>query len=670
MLAPALLMAASAAVLPAQEPVATTSLTPGVEISDSIAPEATHVYALDLPAEQFVFGEVAQRSVDVAVTVHAPDGSVVRRFDDSEGGSERIHFDGREAGSYRIEVESDGEQTGGYSVRIDRVEPVAVDPDERVDQLMAPFAGGVPGGVVGVVHDGALVFARGYGMANLTHHVPFTATTRTNIGSTSKQFTAFAIALLESRGTLSLDDDIRTYIPELPAFDQTVTLRHLLTHTSGYREFLNLLALTGRRLDRGDYIDRDEIIQVVQRQPELQNEPGAEWNYNNTAFALLAMVVERATDTPFPEWMRDNVFEPLEMHQTAVRSDPSEIIENSAQGYVRGAEGVYREAPDLAAAMGAGGIYTTLGDLTKWIRNLETGELGGRGIVDAMTTPYILSTGDTTDYGFGLFIDEFRGVPRIHHGGADVAHRSMLAYYPESRTGVLTLSNYAGFPGSVANGVAAAYLGDVLEPADGDTPAGADAAQVDPAPFDPTAYDPVSFDEVAGRYAMDEMPSFVLSFFREGDTLYTQATGQQRVRVAPTSDSTFTLVGVPASVTFHRGEDGRVTHATLHQNGDRRVTRIEGDQWSPSEADLAEFTGRYYSDELETYYTVALEDGSLVVQHRRFGENVELQPDDEDSFAGSFPIGTVRFERDDAGQVTALLVGNVRARDVRFDRVR
>lgn len=136
------------------------------------------------------------------------------------------------------------------------------------------------------------------------------------------------------------------------------------------------------------------------------------------------------------------------------------------------------------------------------------------------------------------------------------------------------------------------------------------------------------------------------------------------------SEPTWKAVGVPASVTFQRGEDAEVTHAALHQNGDRRATRIDGDQSSPSEADLAAYAGRYYSDELERYYTVALEDGSLVVKHRRFAEGVELQPGEEDAFTGSFPIGTARFERDEDGQVTTLLVENVRARDVRFERVR
>lgn len=280
--------------LPAQE-AASRPISAGGAVTDSLPPGAAHAFILTLAADQFVYGEVDQGTVDVTVTVRNPAGGVVRQFDARRGGMEIFHFDGEASGDYRIELEPAEDATGRYALRLERVEPVATDPERRVDQLMLPFSGeDVPGGVVAVVREGRLVFARGYGMADLTHHIPFRPETRTNIGSTSKQFTAFAINLLAQRGRLSLDDDIRKHIPELPDLGATVTIRHLLTHTSGYREFLNTLALAGRRLDEGDHIDRSEVISIVQRQPELQNAPGAEWNYNNTAFALLAMVVRHS----------------------------------------------------------------------------------------------------------------------------------------------------------------------------------------------------------------------------------------------------------------------------------------------------------------------------------------------------------------------------------------
>jgi len=320
----------------------------------------------------------------------------------------------------------------------------AQEPDteaDRVDRIMADHAAsGTPGALVAVVRNGRIVFERAYGMANLTHGIPFTTETRTNIGSTSKQFTAFALALLADRGELSLDDDVRVHIPELPDLGEPVTLRHLITHSSGYREFLNALAIGGWRLEEADHIDRDEILTVVQRQPALQNSPGAEYNYNNTGYALLALVVERATGETFPAWMRSNVFEPLGMTGTMVRADPRQIVPNSALGYAPDDDDGFREVTDLSATMGAGGMYTTIGDLALWMRNLHTAELGGRHVMDRMTTRNVLTTGDTSTYAMGLIVTRSRGLRVIQHGGADAAHRSTFVYYPDLDAGLIVQS--------------------------------------------------------------------------------------------------------------------------------------------------------------------------------------------------------------------------------------
>ncbi len=635
-------------------------------VTDSIPAGAMHVFTIALEAGRFVYGEVDQRTVDVRITVRGPAGDVVRRINGAPREAERIHFDADSAGEYRIELAVPEDSAGSYAIELLRVEPIASEPAARVDQLMVAYSGDVPGGVVGVVRDGRLVFARGYGMANLSHDVPFTADTRTNIGSTSKQFTGFAIMLLKEQGLLSLDDDVRKYIPELPDFGQTVTLRHLLTHTSGYREFVNTLALTGRMVLNADYIDRSEVIEIVQRQPELQNDPGAEFNYNNTAFGLLSMVVERTTDTPFGEWMRENVFLPLGMEHTAVRMTPNQIIEDRAQGYFPAPEGGFRETSDLGASAGAGGIYTTVGDLARWIDNLQTGRLGGRAVIEAMTTPNTLTSGDTTGYGYGLFIDEFRGLRRIHHGGSDIAHRSTFMTFPEVRGGVVVLSNNATFSGGIPTQIAEAFFGDVLEAEDAESDAPAEQVA---GPFDPESWDPASFDELAGRYALDQMPTVTLTFVREGDSIFGQLPGQPRFELEPTSDTTFTLVGVPASVTFHRDEDNEVTHLVLHQNGNHRATRMEGEEWSPSAEELAEYTGRFFSEELETFYTVEIDEDHLVIRHRRFDDVVLAPGKDPDSFTGGFPLSDATFERNAAGQITRLVVGNGRARGIIFERV-
>jgi CubicO group peptidase (beta-lactamase class C family) len=499
-------------------------------------------------------------------------------------------------------------------------------------------------------------------MANLAYGIPWEVDTRTNIGSTSKQFTAFAVMLLAERGELSLDDDVREHIPELPDLGETITIRHLLSHTTGYREFINLLVMTGRRVDHGDFVDRSEIIDIVQRQPALQNSPGSEFNYNNTAFGLAAVIVERISGQDFHEFMEENVFGPLGMTRTMVRPSPEHIVAGKAEGYRPGPGGIFLETGDIGGALGAGGIYSTVGDLQKWIENYADPVVGSPEMVQEMMTRNVLTDGDTTGYGLGLFIDEHRGLRRVQHGGADMAHRSQLAYYPEINAGITTQSNHAGFDGSIASRLAEAFFGAEMEPEE-------EAAPVEGEPFDAEAYDAEDFDEMVGRYALEEAPAFILRFFREGDTLFTQATGQNRMGLVPTSDSTFALVGVEASLTFHRNDEGEVDALTLHQNGDHPANRLAEDdvEWEPGAEELQAFTGRFYSEEVETFYTITLDEDHLVLKQRRMDE-ADLTPGEEDEFSGGgFQIS---FERDRNGEVIAFYLANTRTRDVRFERVR
>jgi len=630
------------------------------ELNNSLEPAQIHAYTLTLTPDQFIYGKVTQISVDVVVTVKDPAGKIVQTIDGPAEGPEFFQFESNTEGVYRIEVKPFEQESGEYSILLKGLEPIAEEPDKRVDQLMILFDNtDKPGAAVAVIKEGKTIFSRAYGMANLTYDIPFTAETPNNIGSTSKQFTAFAVCLLAKQGKLSLDDDVRTHIPELPDFGKTVTLRNLLTHTSGYREFLNLVALDGRNLNEGDYIHPDEIIEIVQKQPALQNDPGTEWNYNNTGFSLLATVVERVSEQPFPEWMKKNVFEPLGMTHTVIRAHPRQIIPARSQGYMPDKEGGFQIGRDLASSRGAGGIYSTVGDLAKWMNNLRTGKYGGKDIIKQMTTRYVLTNGDTTAYGLGLFIDTHRGLKRIQHGGADIAHRSMLAYYPEIEAGVITQSNNASFPGTMANKIAEAFFEEHMEPEE--------AEKEEPSEFDPADYDPEKFDELAGRYELEVAPGFILTFTREGDTFYSQATDQPIVEIVPTSDSTFKYLVVEASITFHYNQDNQVESLTLHQHGDYKARRLDREPWKPSQKELQKYTGRYFSDEIETFYTLALEDSSLVLKNRRM-QDLPLTPSKIDTFSAAYPIAELIFMRNDTGELLGLKVSNGRTRGVEFDK--
>ena len=647
----------------------TMELRRGRTLSETIAAGDTVRYTIDADENDFVLGEVNQISVDVTIRVLGPDGTRLGQFGGLGTGVER--FSGRTSteGTHTIEVfvaGDDEDAAGSYEITLLRHEDIATDPKKLADQMMARFdSPESPGAAVRVWRDGRTLYSKTYGTANLAYDLPFEEDTRTNIGSTSKQFTAFAIMLQAERGLLSLDDDIRTHVPELPEFDETIQVRHLITHTSGLREFLNLVRMTGRRLDHGDWIDRSELIDIVQRQPALQNAPGEEWNYNNTAFGLAATIVERTSGQDFHVFMQENVFGPLGMTGSMVRPSNRHMVPNQSEGYTPGADG-YRQIGDLGGAVGAGAVYSTIEDLQTWVENYAAPRVGTRESIDEMMTSFVLTDGEETGYGYGLFVDEQGGLKRVHHGGADVAHRSMLAYYPEINAGITTQSNHAQFNSNMAFELAAAFFADDMETEEeaegGEGEAGAE--------FDAEDYDPEAFDEFAARYALDAAPTFILTFTREEDTFYTQATGQQRLEIVPTSDSTFRLLAVEASVTFLRGEDREVEGLTMNQNGaEQHATRLGEDapeEWEPTADDLADFAGRFFSDEIETFYTFSVEEGVLAMYQRRLGSR-PLIPGEEDNFSGDGL--SFAFERDRNRKVIGFYLSNGRTRDVRFGRV-
>lgn len=627
----------------------------GTPVRATLAGDGTLRYELTLPKRQFVAGRVDQDGADATVTVTGPGGRRIQRAARvGRGGPETFAFATDSAGKYLIEVTPATAGKGGaVRVSLTRSEPVATTATGKVDQAAAQLYKDTPGAVVGVIKGGKVTFVKGYGAADLTYGMPFTPETPTNIGSSSKQFTGFALALLASRGKLSMDDDVRKYIPELKDFGKKITLRHLLSHTTGYREFVNLLLIEGRQVLEGDYIAPDEALTVINRQPTLQNEPGAEFNYNNSAFSLATMVIERVTGRPFAEWMREEVFLPLGMTKTWVRADPGQIVHGRSIGYIAG-EGGFREVRDLHASQGAGGINTTPGDVAKWWRNFKTGELGGPAVIKEMTTSFILNDGKPSGYGYGLFLDTNRGLRRWQHGGNDVAHSSTFVYYPDLDAGYVVFSNYQSVPGNLANVVADAFFGDKMTAAP-QRPVASAAAGVDV----PNA----TLRRYAGKYEMTTLGGMLLTVEQQGGQLRLQLPGQPALPLRPTSMTSFEVVGAPAKITFNTAADSSVQGITFEQDGQHPGKRI-----TEKAVDLNSYVGRYFSAELETFYNLTVEDGKLVIRHRRFGP-VALTYTSGDSFSATLPVSSVVFRRDASGNVTGFEAGNGRARGIIFEKV-
>lgn len=642
-------------------------LVVGELINGSLEKEMPDTFYFAFEANTFLYGVCDQLSVNVQVSLLDTAGTSLGQFDGPGTGPEPFTFEISDAGNYMLVIAPFEEKTGDYSLELKVVEPLAHVQEKRADQLFYPYSeAGVPGGVVGVIKDGELVFSKAYGMANLGHGIPYEASTPTNIGSVSKQFTAMAILLLEQQGKLSLDDDVRKHIPELPDLGEVVTLKNMLNHTNGFREVYNLMPLTGWKGE--DILRREEIIEILKRQEELQNSPGEAYNYNNSAFIMLAEIVERISGETFPDWMEANVFSPLGMSSSLVRPDPATIIPGASQGYSRDSTG-YREAGDLYASYGAGGIYTTPADFARWMDNFNDPVLGGKDVISKLVTPDTLNNGDTMTYALGIGVGKLRGLSSYSHGGADIAHRAFAYYFPGINSGVIAMSNNANFnSGQIAREMAEFSFGDQMEPEEnGDSAeqAGEEGEEESEEPSTPIVPDEV-MQSYAGRYILTGL-GIVMDFSVENGVLKMNMEGQPEATLAPLSESEFKYDGADATLTFLTDDQGKVTGA-VHSQGGAEYNLEAVPPYEPSMEELQTYTGRYFSKELDVFYRLEIQDSSLLLKIRNT-EEIELSPIREDLYKGNvFFIGELEFLRDSRGSVSGFEVSNGRTAGIAFER--
>jgi CubicO group peptidase (beta-lactamase class C family) len=516
-----------------------------------------------------------------------------------------------------------------------------------------------PGASVAVIQHGKIVYEHGFGCANLEYDVPIKPDTIFHVASVSKQFTAMAVLLLQRDGKLSIDDDVHQYLPELPDYGQKITLRHLLNHTSGVRDQWATLGLAG--WDLKDVITQDQILRLLFRQKELNFTPGERMLYSNGGFTLLAEIVHRVSQQPFPDFCRERIFQPLGMAHTHFHLRLEEIVPNRAYSYTKGRSSGFTIAPLNYANVGATSLFTTAGDLARWLDNFRDPKVGTVKEIAMMATPGVLNSGKSTDYGLGISVDKYRGLPSLSHNGADAGYRSAVLWFPGKELGIAIASNLDRVnPARLAEKVADLYLAN-----DFPAPAKNEPAKLERKEIKLAAE---TLDKFTGSYAFDAAPDFVLTYTREGDRMFAQATGQDRFEIFPESKDTFFYKVVDAQVTFVTAPDGSVNHIVHHQNGRNQAgTRTKADA-PPSTVGLAQFTGVFWSEELETRYTFLLKDGQLTGQHLRHGD-FTLTPVSGNRFRTPlWFMPSVEFLTDPAGRVTGAKLGGGRVVGVRFTR--
>jgi CubicO group peptidase (beta-lactamase class C family) len=333
----------------------------------------------------------------------------------------------------------------------------------RVDQLFARWSAATPGCAVGVAQQGRPVLTRAYGMADLEHGVRNAPDTIFEAGSVSKQFTAAALALLARDGKLALDDEVHKYIPELPDYGVPITIRQMLNHTSGLRDWGNVADIGGwPRTTRVH--TQAHVLDIMSRQSALNFAPGTRWSYSNTGYNLAAIIVARVSGMPFAQFSRQRIFEPLGMKDTSWRDDYTRIVKRRAIAYDKQDDGFHTLMP-FENVVGNGGLLTTVGDLLKWNENFVSPVVGDARFVAEAQQPGRFTDGRAHNYGLGLFVGSFKGVPMVSHGGATAGYRSALNRYPAQHVSVALLCNAANADaGTDAAGVAEIFLAASLAP--------------------------------------------------------------------------------------------------------------------------------------------------------------------------------------------------------------
>jgi CubicO group peptidase (beta-lactamase class C family) len=444
----------------------------------------------------------------------------------------------------------------------------AANPTQRVDQLFASFnKSGSPGAAVAVVRNGEIVYKRGYGLANLEYDIAITPATVFHVASVSKQFTAMCILLLEQQGKLSIDDDIRKYLPEMADFGAKITLRHLLNHTSGLRDQWDLVSMAGWRMD--DVITQRQLLSMLFHQKELNFAPGAEHLYCNSGFTLLAEIVHRVSGRGMPEYARDAIFQPLGMTNTHFHIDHEMVVKNRAYSYQPDGNG-FKLAALNYANVGATSLFTTVEDLARWAHNFEVPRVGDAALIARMETPGVLNNGKKLDYACGLSLGEFRGLKTVGHSGGDAGYRSQITMFPGEKFTVVVLSNLAtAQPGRLATQVAAIYLEDRFS-----KPAKAADSSAGPRPkFEPLP--PEQLQQFAGDYYSEELGTTYSLIVRDGGLVATHRRHQDVPLRHGTGDDFTGNQFFFRTVHFTRGSGGQVSGLLLSSGRVRNLRFVK-----------------------------------------------------------------------------------------------
>jgi len=507
-----------------------------------------------------------------------------------------------------------------------------------------------PGGVVGIMDKGEMVYSRAFGMASLEYQVPNAPTTLFNAASVSKQFTALGVVLLYLEGKLDLDRNINDYLSDMPDFDRPITLRQLLHHTSGLRSLHDMLALAGWRRD--DLRTNEDLYRFLRQQQDLNFAPNDRYLYSNTGYMLMARIIEQVTGEAFAPWIQGRVFGPLGMVDTYVEDQYDRVVPNNATSYTATGND-FKRAVEYWGYVGSGNMHTTIGDLLVYLANFSEPKKGWEAAFALMLTTDDFNDGTPNPYAFGVRLDTVYGKPRIQHSGSIGGFRAFAASYPQEDVQIALLANFSkADPGQLADAITRIMF---------------NAPEAE-APALPKLLPLRQWDfaDTVGDY-WDDAGQGGWQLLVQGDSLRAQnKLSRARHTLLPTSKTSFVVLGQPELRYDLLAQNGKGDALRITEKGRPIGFFVPYD--SQPETDLSKYSGQFYSEELETIYSIKLRDGKLYSHHMRHGEH-PLKWIRKGVFQGRAPLDLIIYTEDPESGAKTLKVSNGRVKNAKFIKV-
>jgi CubicO group peptidase (beta-lactamase class C family) len=530
---------------------------------------------------------------------------------------------------------------------------------DKVDQIFAPWDRlDSPGCALAVIENGKTLHKRGYGIADLEHAVPITSQSVFGLASISKQFTAMAVLMLVEQGKLSLDDDVRKYLPELPDYGMPITIEHLLHHTSGLREPHYLSELAGWRWD--DVFTNADALNLLVHQKELNFPPGTEHSYTNTGYILLGIIVQRVSSHTLRAFTEEHIFRPLAMTNTKFKDDHTMLVKNRALGYHPDKGGGFRLSMPHYETVGSSNLYSTLDDLILWDQNFYARKVGGGKVIDQMLKPGTLRDGkeivyDGAAYGAGLRIGKYKGLKIVWHAGADGGYRTQFLRFPDQHFSIILLCNLSNMDMmALTRQVADLYLRKDFKTNQGIGPKSLPGSDKPP-PVNPPPIVEIPERELAGlagSYYCSTDNGIRTITLKNGKLHYRPLPSEspREIELAPLGKDRFRMRGALGRVelVFRSPPSGSARQLVVVNNGQEVQVSERVEPAQTSAIALAELAGQYVSDELGVTWQAMVRNGKLVLRRGRIAD-AELQPLFADVFLNSCTEegggGRIRFER-------------------------